>query len=177
MCSRIVTTLWHLRPSTLSRPYQIQWEYIHFYCSSSSLLLVTTTETWQMCLSELCVYSPTLLEATGAMLPSGKGSAANPLNSMENWTDICVIMWKVYEYVKKNGKMVLLDCGLSTKDEFHLRWKHSSKCNCVLFTRDMACTLCKEDFLSLQQSDKQWYIYLLCNGMMTPTGTEQKPAQ
>ena len=51
---------------------------------SSSLLLGTTTETWQMCLSELCVYSPTLFEATGTMLPSGKASAENPLNSMEN---------------------------------------------------------------------------------------------
>ena len=54
---------------------------------------------------ELCVYPTTLSEATGSMLQSGKPAWANPLNSIENRTDICVIMWKLCEYVKKkNGE-------------------------------------------------------------------------
>ena len=72
---------------------------------------------------------------------------------MENGTDICVIMWKVCEYVKMVKKN-LLDCGHSSKDDFHLRWRESSKCNSVLFTGDMACSPCKEDFLSLKQSEQ-----------------------
>ena len=60
------------------------------------------------------------------------------------------IMW----VCKKNEcwKTILLDSGPSTKDDFHLRWEESCKCNCVLFTSDMTCTPCKEGFLSLQQS-------------------------
>ena len=87
------------------------------------------------------------------MLQSGKSAEANPLKSMENKTDICVIMWKLCEYVQKEWwKTILFESGPSTKDDFNLRWKESSKCNCALFTRDMAYTPCKEDFLSLQQS-------------------------
>ena len=33
--------LWHLCQSTLSRPHQIQWVWVHFCCSSNSLLLGT----------------------------------------------------------------------------------------------------------------------------------------
>ena len=102
---------------------------------------------------ELCVYPTTLFEATGTMLQSGKPAWANPLNSMENRTDTCVIMWKLCEYVKKEWwKTIVFDCGPSIKDDFHLRWKESSECNRVLFTRHMACTPCKED--SLQQSEQ-----------------------
>ena len=89
--SPAVLTLW---PNRLER-------WLVTLSVSCSLLLGTTMETWQMCLGELYVYSPTLFKATGIMLTSGKAFAASPLNSMENWIDICVIIWKVYGYVKK----------------------------------------------------------------------------
>ena len=99
---------------------------------------------------ELCVYPTTLFETT----------IANPLNAMENRTDICVIMW-----VCKNEwwKTILFDSGPSTKDDFHLRWKESCKCNCVLFTRDMTmtCTPCKDGFLSLQQSGQTFICWVM----------------
>ena len=78
---------------------------------------------------------------------------------------------------KEWWKTILFDPGPSTKDDFHLRWKESSECNWVLFTRDMACTPCKEDFPSPTAWANSWYIYLLGDGIMTPTGTDQNPAQ
>ena len=96
---------------------------------------------------------------------------------MENKTNICVIMWKLCQYVKQEWwKTTLFDSSPSTKDGFHLRRKESSKCNSVLFTRDMACTPRKEDPLSLQQSE-QTEVHLLGDGMMTSTGTDPKPSQ
>ena len=82
------------------------------------------------------------------------------------------------EWWKEWWKTILFDSGPSTKDDFNLRWKESSKCNCVLFTGNMACTPYKEDFLPLSNKvNKQRYIYLLDDGMMTPTGTNPKPCQ
>ena len=69
------------------------------------------------------------------------------------------------DYVKrKYGQATIVfdgyTCGPSTKDNSHLRRKKSSGSNTVLFTRDMACTLHKEDFLS-NKENKQRFIYLL----------------
>ena len=52
---RWVTMLWHLCHSTLSKPHQIQWVWIHFCCSSNLLLLGTDVLKY-----ELCVYPPAL---------------------------------------------------------------------------------------------------------------------
>ena len=56
---------------------------------------------------ELFVYPTTLFGATGTMLQSGKPAWANPLNSMENRTDTCVIMWKLCKYERKGGEKQL----------------------------------------------------------------------
>ena len=69
-----VTMLWHLCQNTLSKPHQIQWVWIHFCCSSNSLLLGTDVLRY-----ELCVYPPVLYEATGSMLQSDKPSQANTI--------------------------------------------------------------------------------------------------
>ena len=69
-----VTTLWHLCQSTLSKPHQIQWVWIHFCCSSNSFLLGTDVLRY-----ELCVYPPALFEATGSMLQSDKPSQAKAI--------------------------------------------------------------------------------------------------
>ena len=69
-----VTMLWHLCQSTLPKPHQIQWVWIHFNCSSNSLLLGTDVLRY-----ELCVYPPVLYEATGSMLQSDKPSQANTI--------------------------------------------------------------------------------------------------
>ena len=46
-----VTMLWHLCQSTLSKSHQIQWVWIHFCCSSTSLLLGADVLRY-----EICVY-------------------------------------------------------------------------------------------------------------------------
>ena len=66
--------LWHLCQSTLSKPHQIQWVWIHLCCSRNSLLLGTG-----VLKDELCVYPPALFEATGTMLQSDKSSQANAI--------------------------------------------------------------------------------------------------
>ena len=77
---------------------------------------------------------------------------------------------------KEWWKTIMFDSGPSTKDDFHLRWKESFKCKWVLFTRDMACIPCKENPLS-NKVNKQRYIYLLGDRMVTPTETDPKPGQ
>ena len=74
MWPRRVTMLWHLWQSTLSKPHQIQWVWIHLCCSSNSLLLGTDVLKY-----EICVYPPALIEATGTMLQSDKPSEPNAL--------------------------------------------------------------------------------------------------
>ena len=71
---RRVTMLWHLCHSTLSEPHQIQWVWIHFCCSSNSLLWGTDVLKY-----ELCVYPPALFQATGTMLQSDIPSQANAI--------------------------------------------------------------------------------------------------
>ena len=66
--------MWHLCQSTLSKPHQIQWAWIHFCCSSNSVLLGTDVLKY-----ELCVYPPALFEAAGSMLQSDKPSQANAI--------------------------------------------------------------------------------------------------
>ena len=75
-----------------------------------------------------------------------------PWKTEQTYVSLCgnyVSIWK-----KEWWKTILFDCVPPKKDDFHLRWKESSKCNWVLFTRDMACKPCKEDFLSLKQSEQ-----------------------
>ena len=59
------TMLWHLCQSTLSKPHQIQWVWIHFCCSSNWLLWGTDVLKY-----EICVDPPALFEATGTVLQS-----------------------------------------------------------------------------------------------------------
>ena len=134
---RRVTMLWHLCPSTLSRPHQIQWVWVNFCCSSNSLLLGADVLKY-----ELCVYSPVLFEAP-CCNPSSKCHTgmsttfkysnpagcqlhlwlrwSDPQNSMENRADLWVTVWKIYTEYVKNEKWptkVLFDGhpgGSSTK--------------------------------------------------------------
>ena len=112
------------------------------------------------------------------MLQSGKSAQANPLNSMENTTDICVIMCKLCEYVKNNGKkqfcliLVLLQ-------KITLIWDGSNPLSVtVSYSQETWHTHHIKKTSSLSNKvDKQRYIYLLGDGMMTPTGTDPKPGQ
>ena len=146
--------LWHLCQSTLSKPHQIQWVWIHFCCSSNSLLLGTDVLKY-----ELCVYPPGLFEAAGSMLQSNKPSQANAIQGWLHTSSIqipqyvsniyvggalipnknpwktgqtCESLYGKYtEYVKKQDQpqFFLFDGysgGPSTKDNSHLRWKKSS---------------------------------------------------
>ena len=132
---RRVTMLWHL--CTLSKPHQIQWVWIHFCCSSNSLLLGTDVLKY-----ELCVYPPALFEPAGTMLQSDKPSQANATQgwihpssiqipqyvsyiyvggalikkkSMENWADLWVTVWKVYWVCKKNRTNESSFCLMATQ--------------------------------------------------------------
>ena len=149
---RRVTMLWHLCQSTLSKPHQIQWVWIHSCCYSNSLLLSTDVLKY-----ELCVSLPALFDAAGTMLQSDKPSQANAIqgwvqpSSIQIPQDISYIYdggaqiheiplktWQTYgslcgkytEYVKKIcPTKVLFDGypgGPSTEDNSHLRWKKLS---------------------------------------------------
>ena len=58
---------------------------------------------------------------------------SDPQNSMKNWADLWVTLWKVYwVYKKRNMTNILFDGNSgdpSTKGNFHLRWKKSSGSN------------------------------------------------
>ena len=71
---RRFTMLWHLCQSTLSKPHQIQWVWIHFCCSSNWLLWGTDVLKY-----EICVDPPALFEATGTVLQSDIPSQANAI--------------------------------------------------------------------------------------------------
>ena len=71
---RRFTMLWHLCQSTLSKPHQIQWAWIHFCCSSNWLLWGTDVLKY-----EICVDPPALFEATGTVLQSDIPSQANAI--------------------------------------------------------------------------------------------------
>ena len=138
---RRVTMLWHL--CTLSKPHQIQWVWIHFCCSSNSLLLGTDVLKY-----ELCVYLPALFEPAGTMLQSDKPSQANAIQgwihhssiqipqyvcyiyvggalikkkSMENWADLWVTVWKVYWVCKKIGPTKVLSVWWLLRWSFYKR--------------------------------------------------------
>ena len=87
-----VTMLWYLCQSTISKPHQIQWVWVHFCCSSNSLLLGTDVLKY-----ELCVYPPVLFEAAGTMLQSDKPSQANALQVFKSpsmsVTSMLEVLW------------------------------------------------------------------------------------
>ena len=149
---RRFTMLWHLCQSTLSKPHQIQWVWIHFCCSSNWLLWGTDVFKY-----ELCVYPPALCEATGTVLQSDIPSQANAIQgwvhpsstqipqddsyiyngnvliqkiSMENRADY----W-VTEHFKKEiwpTKVISVWClprWSLYKDNCHLRWRKLSGSN------------------------------------------------
>ena len=91
---RRVTMLWHLCQSTLSKPHQIQWVWIHFCCSSNSLLLGTDVLKY-----ELCVYPPALFEAAGTMLQSDKPSQENAVQGWIHPSSIQIPQFVSYIYV------------------------------------------------------------------------------
>ena len=119
---RRVTILWHLCQSTLSKPHLIQWVWIHFCRSSNSLLLSTDVLKY-----EPCVYPPALFEAILAPCcnPTSKchtgmsttfkysnppgcqlhlwWRCSDPQNSMKNWADLWVTVWKVYWVCQKRN--------------------------------------------------------------------------
>ena len=85
-----------------------------------------------------------------------------PWPAGQTYESICG-MYTDYVQKKYGQATVVFDGytgGPSTKDSSHLRRKKSYGSNSVLFTRDMACTLRKEDFLS-NKENKQRFIHLL----------------
>ena len=90
---RRITMLWHLCQSTVSKPHQIQWMWIHFCCNS--LLLGTDVLKY-----ELCVYPPALFEAAGTMmLQSDKPSQANAIQGWIHPSSIQIPQYVSYIYV------------------------------------------------------------------------------
>ena len=176
---RRVTMLWHLCQSTLSKPHQIQWVRIHVSCSSNSLPLGT-----DMLKYELCVYPPALFEAAGSMLQSDKPSQANAIqgwihpssiqipqyvsniyvggalipnnNSIENWADLWVTVWKVcWVCKKKTGPTTVLSVWWLLRWSFYKR-QFSSQTEEIIWQelflseRNNLGTLLKKDFFSVR---------------------------
>ena len=127
---RRVTMLWHL--CTLSKPHQIQWVWIHFCCSSNSLLLGTDVLN-----HELCVYPPALFEPAGTMLQSDQSSQANAIQGWIHHSSIQIPQYVSYIYVggaliKKNlwktGQTCESLCGKYTEYVKKNRTNESSFC-------------------------------------------------
>ena len=129
---RRVTMLWYLCQSTLSKPHQIQWVWIHFCCSSNSLMLGTDVLKY-----ELCVHPPALFEAAGSKLQSDKPSQANAIQRWMHPSSIQIPQYVSNNYVGgalipnknpwKTGQTCESLCGKYT-EYVKNRTNHSSFC-------------------------------------------------
>ena len=114
---RRVAMLWHLCQSTLSKPDQIQWVWIHFCCSSNSLLLGTDVFKYELYVFILQHYLRLLAPCCNPTnhlkkMPFKYSNppvcqlhlcwrCSDPKKNMENWADLWVTVWKVYWVCKK----------------------------------------------------------------------------
>ena len=99
-------------------------------------------------------------------------------NVMESRTDICVIMWQLCEYAKMNGeKHFCLILVLLQKMTFIWDGRNPVRVTVSYSQETWHAHHVKRASSLSNKVDKQRYIYLLGDGVMTPTGTDPKPGQ